>query len=55
MGLAAHVDSLAAYLGMVIGIAVLALSVYLFLRLGGPMVGDSGRARWARSAGFLDF
>lgn len=31
MGLAAHVDHLVAYLGMVIGIAAVALSVYLFL------------------------
>jgi multiple antibiotic resistance protein len=42
MGLAAHVDNLTAYVGMVIGIAVLALSVYLFLRLGGPLVGRLG-------------
>jgi multiple antibiotic resistance protein len=42
MGLAAHVDSMTAYLGMVIGISVLAVSVYLFLRLGGPMVGRLG-------------
>src|SRR4029077_16616020 len=34
MALAAHVDNLAAYLGMVVGIASVALSVYLFLRLG---------------------
>lgn len=42
MGLAAHADSLMTYLGMVIGIAALALSVYLFLRLGGPLVGKLG-------------
>ena len=42
MGLAAHVDSMTAYLGMVIGIAALALTVYLFLRLGGPMVDKLG-------------
>jgi len=42
MGLAAHVDSKAAYLGIVIGIAALAISVYLFLRLGGPLVGRLG-------------
>jgi multiple antibiotic resistance protein len=42
MGLAAHVDSMTAYLGMVIGISVLAVSVYLFLRLGGPLVGRLG-------------
>src|SRR6267143_4070245 len=42
MGLVAHVDSLTAYLGMVIGIAALALSVYFFLRWGGPLVGRLG-------------
>src|SRR5579859_1556453 len=34
MGLAAHADSMAAYLGMVIGIAALGLVVYMFLCLG---------------------
>ena len=38
MALAAHVDNRVAYLGMVIGIAAVALSVYLFLCMGGPMV-----------------
>jgi multiple antibiotic resistance protein len=42
MGLAAHVDSSTAYIGMVIGIAALALTVYLFLRLGGPLVAKLG-------------
>src|SRR5215469_10202889 len=42
MGLAAHVDSWTAYIGMVIGIAALALTVYLFLRLGGPWVAKLG-------------
>jgi multiple antibiotic resistance protein len=42
MGLAAHVGSPTAYLGMVIGIVGLAISVYLFLRLGGPLVGRLG-------------
>ena len=42
MGLAAHVDSMTAYIGMVIGIAALALTVYLFLRLGGPLVDKLG-------------
>src|SRR5215469_10942437 len=42
MGLAAHVDSSSSYLGMVIGITVLAVSVYLFLRFGGPLVGRLG-------------
>jgi multiple antibiotic resistance protein len=38
MALAAHVDNLTAYLGMVIGIAAVALTVFLFLILGGPLV-----------------
>jgi multiple antibiotic resistance protein len=38
MALAAHVDSIASYLGMVIGIAAVALSVLLFFWLGGPLV-----------------
>jgi len=38
MALAAHVDNAAAYLGMVIGIAAIALSVWLFFWLGGPLV-----------------
>jgi len=38
MALAAHVDNAAAYLGMVIGIAGIALSVSLFFCLGGPLV-----------------
>jgi multiple antibiotic resistance protein len=38
MALAAHVDTPAAYLGMVIGIAGIALSVSLFFGLGGPLV-----------------
>jgi multiple antibiotic resistance protein len=38
MGLAASVDSIASYLGMVIGIAAVALSVLLFFWLGGPLV-----------------
>jgi multiple antibiotic resistance protein len=38
MALAAHVDNWLAYLGMVIGIAAVALSVLLFLCMGGPLV-----------------
>ena len=38
MGLAAHADSMTAYLGMVVGIVALGLIVYLFLCLGGPLV-----------------
>jgi multiple antibiotic resistance protein len=38
MGLAAHVDSSISYLGMVIGIACVAISVSLFFLLGGPLV-----------------
>jgi multiple antibiotic resistance protein len=38
MALAAHVDNTAAYLGMVIGITVVAITVFLCLSLGGPLV-----------------
>ena len=38
MALAAHVDDAAAYFGMVIGIAAIAVSVTLFFWLGGPLV-----------------
>jgi multiple antibiotic resistance protein len=38
MALAAHVDNWSAYIGMVIGIAVIALSVTLFFCMGGPLV-----------------
>ena len=38
MALAAHVDSTASYIGMVIGIAGIAVSVLLFFWLGGPLV-----------------
>src|SRR6202162_2700530 len=38
MEVAAHVDNSAAYLGIVIGIAAIALSVTLFFLLGGPLV-----------------
>ena len=58
MGLAAHADSMITYLGMVIGIAALGLSVYLFLRLGGPLVAKLGPGAVAgitRIFGFLIF
>ena len=38
MGLAAHVGDFLSYLGMVIGIVALGLTVYLLLYLGGPFV-----------------
>jgi len=38
MALAAHVDNAAAYVGMVLGVAGIALSVALFFCLGGPLV-----------------
>jgi multiple antibiotic resistance protein len=38
MGLAAHVDNGAAYVGMIIGVAAIALSVTLFFWMGGPLV-----------------
>jgi multiple antibiotic resistance protein len=42
MGLAAHADSTLSYLGMVIGIVGVGVAVYLFLRLGGPLVARLG-------------
>jgi MarC family membrane protein len=42
MGLAATRHSYLSLLGMVIGIALLAVTVFLFLRLGGPFVGRLG-------------
>jgi MarC family membrane protein len=42
MGLAANASSTLTYVGMVIGIAALALTVCLFLRLGGPLVARLG-------------
>src|SRR5690349_2729258 len=56
MGLAAHADSTAAYLGMVIGIALIAVCVFLLLRLGGPLVnklGPSAMGAINRVFGFL--
>ena len=38
MGLAANVDTATSYLGMVIGIAAIAVSVTLFFLMGGPLV-----------------
>ena len=55
MGLAANADSMMTYLGMVIGITALALSVYLFLRLGGPLVAKLGPGRSAASLEFSAF
>ena len=45
MALAAHVDSSASYLGMVIGIAAVALRVFLFFYMGGPLVRQAGTER----------
>src|SRR5258708_2362657 len=56
MGLAAHADSFLAYMGMVIGIVLIGLSVYLFLCLGGPLVkrlGPSAMGAVTRIFGFL--
>ncbi|HYK50526.1 MAG TPA: MarC family protein [Terriglobales bacterium] len=58
MGLAANAESMTTYMGMVIGIAALALSVFLFLRLGGPLVarlGPGAVAGITRIFGFLIF
>lgn len=56
MGLAAHADSMAAYVGMVIGIVVLGVVVFLFLSLGGPFVkrlGPGATGAINRIFGFL--
>jgi multiple antibiotic resistance protein len=56
MALAAHVDNFAAYIGMVIGIAAVALTVYLFLCMGGPLVrrlGPNAVGALNRIFGFL--
>jgi multiple antibiotic resistance protein len=56
MALAAHVDNRLAYLGMVIGIAGVAVSVLLFLLMGGPLVrrlGPSAVGAINRIFGFL--
>jgi multiple antibiotic resistance protein len=56
MGLAAHANGFLAYMGMMIGIALVGFTVYLFLRLGGPMVkrlGPSAMGAITRIFGFL--
>jgi multiple antibiotic resistance protein len=56
MGLAAHADSMAAYVGMVIGIVVMGAVVFLFLSLGGPFVkrlGPGATGAINRIFGFL--
>src|SRR5246127_5057615 len=56
MGLAADADSKVAYLGMVIAITAVGLAVYLFLRLGGPLVerlGPCATGALNRIFGFL--
>jgi multiple antibiotic resistance protein len=56
MGLAAHADHLVAYLGMVLGIALVSVSCYMFLMLGGPMgrrIGPSAIGAINRIFGFL--
>jgi multiple antibiotic resistance protein len=56
MGLAADADSTLTYVGMVVGIVALGLVVYLFLRLGGPLVkrlGPGAAGAINRIFGFL--
>ncbi|MBI3477684.1 MAG: NAAT family transporter [Acidobacteria bacterium] len=56
MGLAAHANGFLAYMGMVIGIVLVGLSVLMFLRLGGPLVkrlGPTGMGAITRIFGFL--
>lgn len=57
MGLSAHVDHFLSYLGMVIGIVALGLTLYLSLTLGGPFVrriGPGAMGAINRNFGFLD-
>ena len=56
MGLAAHADNFLAYAGMILGILAIGLAVYLFLRLGGPLVkqlGPGAMGAISRIFGFL--
>ncbi|MFY9676924.1 MAG: MarC family protein [Terriglobales bacterium] len=56
MGLAAHADNFFAYGGMILGILAIGLTVYLFLRLGGPLVknlGPGAMGAISRIFGFL--
>lgn len=56
MGLAANSANMLAYVGMIIGVAALGLVVYLFLRLGGPLVhwlGPNATGSINRIFGFL--
>lgn len=56
MGLAAHANSMIAYLGMVVAIVALGVIVYLFLCLGGPLVkrlGPGASGAINRIFGFL--
>jgi len=56
MGLAAHASSWLAYGGMMIGIAAIGLTVFLFLSLGGPFVkrlGPGAVGAISRVFGFL--
>jgi multiple antibiotic resistance protein len=56
MALAAHVDNASAYLGMILGITGIALSVSLFFCMGGPLVrrlGPSAVGAINRIFGFL--
>ena len=53
MGLAAHVNGFLAYIGMVIGIMAVGLSVYLFLRHGRAAGEAPGSQRDGRSHAYL--
>src|ERR1700690_2643842 len=56
MGLAAHADNLLVYVGMILGILAIGLTVYLFLLLGGPLVkrlGPGAVGAIGRIFGFL--
>src|SRR5262249_9646737 len=56
MGIAAHADRMAAYLGLIAGILALGLTVYFFLWLGGSLVrrvGPGSTGAINRIFGFL--
>src|ERR1035438_3756417 len=56
MGLAAHADNMLAYIGMILGILAIGVTVYLFLRMGGPFVkrlGPGAVGAISRIFGFL--
>jgi len=54
MGLAAHADHTLAYVGMILGIIAVGITVFLFLQLGGPFVKRLGPEQSAQSTASSD-